>query len=248
MFRVTLTPLVWATRSVQLPVARTLLSRSIHCTPVLMAKAKKSKKDTKKDAKKDLKELAQDEVSASDIIDMAQAKAKFEAVVEKFNKKAAEVKLGKTNPNLFDNLDIKTSDGPVKFTSIAQTAIKGRNMIITVFDPDQAKNIVSSILDSNLNMNPTYDASQGVLKVPLPPVTSESKNEQVKVLKQIFERFKTGPNSLNSIRSDYKQKFNKINKKTDSDKKIFKDFEGLHKEYLDKLGEKYKTVEKMITK
>lgn len=208
-----------------------------------MAKAKKAKKDAKKD-----KEPVQDEVSASDIIDMAQAKAKFEAVVEKFNKKAAEVKLGKTNPSIFDNLDIKTSDGPVKFTSIAQTAIKGRNLIITVFDPDQAKNIVSSILDSNLNMNPTYDASQGVLKVPLPPVTSESKNEQVKVLKQVFDRFKTGPTSLNSIRSDYKQKFNKISKKTDGDKKVFKDFEGLHKEYLDKLGDKYKAVEKMIMK
>ncbi|KAL6023900.1 ribosome-recycling factor [Candidozyma auris] len=87
-------------------------------------------------------------VSATEI-DFDELRRKMQGVVDRFGKVANEAKLGKSNPQIFDNLIINTADGEFPFTSTAQTAVKGRNFMITVFDPSNTKHIVSAILASN---------------------------------------------------------------------------------------------------
>lgn len=215
-----------------------------HTTIPLLAKNKKSKKSPKNDEQSPSNEALE--------IDFNQISEKFEKIIDKFSKKANEIKLGKTNPNMFDNLDIKLSDNQTyKFNSLAQTSIKGRNLMITVFDPSNNQNIINGILNSKLNLNPQLDPHTNMLKVPLPPITTETKQENIKLLKSQFEQFKnSNSNSLNSIRLDYKQKITKKLKQKKSDQEMdqLKQFENLHKEYLDKLTKIFKTNESLLSK
>ncbi|EGV64192.1 ribosome-recycling factor [Yamadazyma tenuis] len=221
--------------------------RQLHVTPVAWAKAVKK---SKKDSRKTKSESDEPSATAEELIDLDEARSKFDQIIDKFNKKANEVKLGKTNPSLFDNLDVSVEDHQTsKFNTVAQASIKGRNIVITVFNPDHVQNIINSILGSGLNMNPTFDKDTGVLKVPLPPITTETKQENAKVLKAVFEKFKNNnSSSLNAVRTDYKHKLKKLNKKSDTDMKIVKEFESLHKQYLDKLTDAFKSTEKVILK
>lgn len=210
----------------------------------------------KKKAKKASREVEEEVTSEAPAIDFKEATKRLQTVLDKFAKQANEAKLGKTNPQIFDHLLVETADGEVPYTSLAQTAIKGRNFIITVFDPANTKHIVNAVLASDLNMNAIADPSnKQMLKVPLPPVTTESKKENVKHLKTIFEKVRNGPGgsgknagTLAAIRADIKHKISKKKKMTDAETQVWNDYEKLHKQFVEKLAEVFKAAETAIMK
>lgn len=209
----------------------------------------------KKKGKKGAKEVEEEASHEAPQIDFDDATRRLQTVVDNFAKQANEAKLGKTNPQIFDHLHVETTDGEVPFTTVAQTSIKGRNFIITVFDPANTKHLVNAILASDLNMNPIADPSnKQMLKVPLPPVTTESKKENVKHLKTVFEKVRNGPGSgksastLAAIRADIKHKVSKKKKMTDAETQLWNDYEKIHKKYVEKLGDVFKAAETAILK
>lgn len=221
-------------------------ARSFHASVV--SYKKKGKKVAGKHIEEDASEVPE--------IDMKEASQRLQSVVEKFTKQANEAKLGKTNPQVFDHLHVATADGEAVFTAVAQTALKGRNFIITVFDPANAKHVINSVLASDLNMNPIADpTNKQMLKVPLPPVTTESKKENVKHLKTVYEKYRNGPggsgkhaHTLAAVRADIKSKIAKKKKMTDAETKVWNDYEKLHKTFTDKLGDAFKAAETAMLK
>lgn len=189
-------------------------------------------------------------------LDMDELSNKLQLIVDNFVKQASEYKMGKTNPQIFDHLQIKTADGDLPYTAIAQTTIKGRNFLMTVFDPANVSNVINSVLASNLNLNPIADPSnKHVLKIPIPPVTTESKKDRIKELKAAFEKFKNGPGgsgknagTLSAVRADVKNKVAKKKKMTDAEQALWNDYEKLHKKYVDKLNDTFKAAETAILK
>lgn len=231
----------WPIQSSMSPVA----VRTFSASPMNFAKAKKAKKVEE-----------ETEVEEQPTIDFDEANKSFTQIIEKFTKLAGEIKLGKANPKIFDKLNVHLvkDEDPVSFNTIAQTTVKGRNFLITLFDPNYGKHVINAILGSGLNMSAQADPSNKYsLKVPLPPVNTETKKESVKGLKELFEKFKHGSSkntSLAAVRSDIKQKFTKTGKKSknDNDRKMLEDFEKLHKLYVDKLNEIFKSAETSILK
>ncbi|CUM64328.1 uncharacterized protein PRCAT00001929001 [Priceomyces carsonii] len=236
------------------PLIALKVLRPLHSSLFLLAKSKKSKKVNKrKDGQTD------DETVTTDVqptIDFDASKSKFENVLSRFSKISNEAKMGRTNPRIFDNLKVATHSGETPFHDIAQTSVKGRNFMITVYDPANVNSIINSVLASDLNMNPQVDPSnKQTLKVPLPPLTTESKQESVKSLKLVFEKFKNGSgkagDSLASIRGDVRAKFQKQakkNKSSDAELKVLNDFDLMHKQYVEKLSNVFKAAELAILK
>lgn len=188
-------------------------------------------------------------------LDFKAESARLQKVVEDFARHANEAKLGKTNPHIFDALPVQIADGDAPFNTLAQTSIKGRNLVITVFDPANTKHVINAILGSELNMNPIADPSnRQQLKVPLPPVTTESKAENVKHLKAVYEKYRNGPgsgrhaNTLAAVRADVKLKVAKKKKMTPSEALVWTEYEATHKKYVESLTEVFKAAEVAIMK
>lgn len=228
------------------PITHSVVLRSFHVSFVAL----------KKKGKKGATEVEEEPSSEVPRIDFDEATRRLQGIVDKFAKQANEAKLGKTNPQIFDHLQVGTADGEAQYTSLAQTAVKGRNFIITVFDPANTKHIINAVLASDLNLNPIADPSnKQMLKVPLPPVTTESKKESVKHLKTIYEKVRNGSggsgknaSTLAAIRADIKHKITKKKKMTESETRVWNDYERLHKTFVDKLGEVFKAAETAILK
>ncbi|OBA24456.1 ribosome recycling factor [Metschnikowia bicuspidata var. bicuspidata NRRL YB-4993] len=220
--------------------------RNIHWSPLLFKK--RGKEPVQKDEPT--------ESAKSPEIDFDEVSQRFQGVLDKFAKHANESKLGKTNPQIFDNLQVETPDGELPYTAVAITALKGRNFIMTVFDPANVKHVVNAVLASDLNMNPVLDPSnKQMLKVPLPPVTTESKKESIKQLKAVFDKFKNGAggsgkhaHTLSAIRADIKNKISTKKKMNDQEQALWKKVESVHKEYVKKLEDSFKAAETAIMK
>ncbi|KAK5773937.1 hypothetical protein RI543_004691 [Arxiozyma heterogenica] len=220
--------------------------RHIHTTLFLNAKNKNKHDKGKKSYNKVEKDESIDIVDIQHYID--QAKSKFDKTLNLHEIKLNECKQGISNVHIFDTL--KLANG-TKFTEVATTTQKGKNMLlVSVFNPNDVKKVVSCILASGLNLTPekmSNDPNEQMLKVTLPPKTKESRLQQVKELKQIFENFKNSNlnYSLGVIRRDYMNKLRKV-QQNDDVKKCMKELEALHKDYVNKLQEQFKHVEKNI--
>lgn len=238
------------TRPILTPVGK---SSSIYAYPV---RGFFNSASFQKKAKKGAKIVEEEPVyqDALERIDIDAAKQRLQGVIDRFAKYANDAKLGKSNPKVFDNLTVHTDHGEMPYTSVAQTSIKGRNFIITVYDPVNVKHIINSVLGSDLNLNPIADPSNKLtLKVPLPPVTTESKKESVKELKGTYEKLRngsgTGKNgSLLSIRTEIRHKLTKNKKLDNAETEVWNDFEKIHKTYSAKLADLMKTAETAILK
>ncbi|KAI5962142.1 RRF1 [Candida pseudojiufengensis] len=231
-----------------------LKPRFFNTSPILLKK-KSTKQKLQKQDEKIQAEAAEEIITPT--IDFPTVESKFEKILTKFEKQANEIKLGKLNPKIFDNLIVNIGNQKdveeVQFNTIAQTSIKGRNFIVTMFDPSNGQSLINAIIGSGLNMSGTIDPSNKFnIKIPLPPITSETKQQNLKQLKELFDKLKNNKtNSLTSIRGDTRSKFQsnlKNHKITDLENKQLTQLEKLHKLYIDKLHEKFKAYEKQILK
>lgn len=220
--------------------------RQIHTTLFLNAKNKKKHDKGKKSHNKVDKDEPVDIVDIQQYID--QAKSKFDKTLNLHEVKLNECKQGISNIHIFDSLKLLNG---TNFTEVATTTQKGKNMLlVSVFDPNDVKKVISCILASGLNLTPekmSNDPNEQMLKITLPPKTKESRLQQVKELKQIFENFKNSNlnYSLGVIRRDYMNKLKKV-QQNDDVKKCIKELETLHKDYVNKLQEQFKHAEKNI--
>ncbi|CCE62820.1 hypothetical protein TPHA_0D01810 [Tetrapisispora phaffii CBS 4417] len=175
------------------------------------------------------------------------ANERFKATVEAHGKKLNEMKQGKANPSIFNNLVL--ADGS-KFLDVASTTLKGKNsLIVTVFDPNNTKNVISTIMAAGLNLNPEKDANNDqLLKVLLPPPTTESRLQLCKEMKQVFENYKNSQSkqSLGFIRGEVLKQLKGFDKKNDSVRKVLQDLDKTHKEFTTKLQEQLKQAEKSL--
>jgi ribosome recycling factor len=206
---------------------------------------KKAKKGGKLDAKQTEEPTTEEDPTAV----IPQLEQSFKESIDQFKKKTNETKQGNSNSKIFDQLEVPVNHKETSpFTSVAQTSLKGRNLIITVFDPNNVKHVVSSVLSSGLNMNPqTVPNFPQQLKVALPPPTAETRKEIAAALKKDFEHFKQSPSkhSLSSARANALKEL-KAFEKNDKVKKVSQDVEKLHKKYVEELQKQFKTAEKSV--
>lgn len=230
-------------RGQTVPRITSVYTRPFSSCSLLLKKAKKGAKVVEEETSKDLESS----------IDFEKVKEKLQDVVDRFAKHANDAKLGKTNPKVFDHLIVKTAHGESPYSSLAQTNVKGRNFIMTVYDPANVQCIINSVLGSDLNLNPVADPNNKLtLRVPLPPITTDLKKESIKDLKATYEKLRNGTSSklgsLSSIRADTRHKFSKSKKLSDSEKIMWDKYELVHKEYVNKLAALMKSAEEAIMK
>lgn len=234
-------------RSVALKFVSRNLVKAPQCAPV---KAFSTSFVTfKKEKKSAAKEVAQEEVEDPSII-LKSLEDKYKESLTQFKAKTAITRQGNSNPKIFDELKVSLNHNEVvDYLSIAQTSLKGRNLIITVFDPMYSKHVISAILNAGLNLNPEQVPNiPQQLKVSLPPITTESRLAILKELKKNFEFFKNSNSfkySLSFNRAEALKELKQF-KKNDQVKKVNQDVEKLHKKYTTDLQELLKSVEKQV--
>lgn len=227
-------------------------SRSFTSSSILYAK--KGKKENKKDKKgnKNDKNLdAEPEIVLEPKKILSDLKVKFDTSFDEFNKKLTAIKMGKSNPDIFDNLKIKIdSSYTANFKEVATVSSKGNFLNVVVFDPNHTKRIISSILEANLNLNPEQDPNnEQLLKIKLPNSTKEVKTQQIKEMKELLDQYKSNngfKSSLQAIRSVFMKDLKNVDGSKDIVKKISTDIDSTFKSYSEKMTDAFKKNEKTL--
>jgi ribosome recycling factor len=167
-----------------------------------------------------------------------QLKTRMDKAVEDFRKAMAATRTGRASVHMLDGVTVDAYGSQMPLNQVAQVhAPEAQLITVQPFDPSQLGAIEKAIRGGDLGLNPMNDGK--LIRVPVPALTQERRQEMVKHLHKALEEHRT---AVRNIRRDG----NDAIKKTLKDKKIAEDDEKRALDEIQKLtDDEIKKMEEM---
>lgn len=134
-----------------------------------------------------------------------EAKEKMGLVLNHYKEDLKQIRTGKANPGILDNVFVSVYGSDMRLREIAQiTTPEPRLILITPFDRSNTSAIAKAIEKANLNINPIADGN--VVRLMVPPMDEAARKEMVKLVHRKKEECKVG---IRNTRRDLNDKARK---------------------------------------
>ena len=125
-------------------------------------------------------------------------KTKMEKTVEVFKKDLSQVRTGRANPAMVEDIKVEYYGAMTPMNQMGTISTpEPRLIVIKPYDNSTIKSIEKSIQSSGLGLTPSNDGV--VIRIPLPELTGDRRKELSKVVKQKAEEKKV---AIRNIRRD----------------------------------------------
>jgi len=165
-------------------------------------------------------------------------KTRMDKAVEDFRKAMAGVRTGRASVHMLDGVTVDYYGSQMPLNQVAQVHAPEPQLItVQPFDASQLGAIEKAIRSGDMGLNPMNDGK--LIRVPVPPLTAERRQDMVKHLHRVLEEHRT---AVRNIRRDG----NDAIKKALKDKKISEDEEKRSLDEIQKLTDgEIKKMEEM---
>lgn len=118
--------------------------------------------------------------------------------VDVLNRDLNTLRTGRATPALLENLSVDYYGVPTPLSQIASISVpEARLIVVQPWDRQALREIEKSLLKSELGFNPSSDGS--MIRVPIPPLSQERREELVRVLRRKIE---DGKVAVRNVRRD----------------------------------------------
>ena len=171
---------------------------------------------------------------------------KMDKTYEVFTKELASLRTGRANSNMLDliRVDVYGQKMPINQLSTITTP-EPRTISIQVWDLNNVTLIDSAIKKSNLGLNPQIDGQ--LIRLPIPDLSEERRNEMKKMIKTIGEKCKVSIRNIRREANDQlKVKLKSKEISEDDEKKFEKIVQKFTDDHIKKIDDKVDSKEKEI--
>lgn len=178
-------------------------------------------------------------------MDEASVKKQMQDVVDLVSSDIGSIRTGRATPALLEDVSVSVYGGQqkLKINELGTiTASDAQTIVIDPWDKSIIGEIRKGILEANIGMNPSIDGQ--IIRISLPPLTTEDREKYVKLLSQKLE---SGKVMIRQIRGEAMREIKKAfeEKELSEDEKFAeeKKIQDLTDEYVEKvnsMGEKKK--------
>tara|TARA_B100000315_G_scaffold258764_1_gene312032 strand:+ start:1495 stop:2052 length:558 start_codon:yes stop_codon:yes gene_type:complete len=137
---------------------------------------------------------------------------KMESSLKVYIDELSRLRTGRASPSLLEPVIVDAYNGKMKISELATVNVPEPKLLsIQVWDKGLVANVEKAIRDADLGLNPTIDGQ--IVRVPLPDLTEERRQELTKVASQFSENAKISIRNIRREAMDYiknKQKNNDI--------------------------------------
>ncbi|WVZ95447.1 hypothetical protein U9M48_041211 [Paspalum notatum var. saurae] len=175
-------------------------------------------------------------------------KEKMEKAIETVQTNFNTVRTGRANPAMLDRIEVEYYGTPVNLKSIAQISTPdATSLLIQPYDKSSLKLIEKTIVAANLGVTPSNDGE--VIRVTVPPLTSDRRKELAKTVAKLAE---DGKVAIRNIRRDAIKAYDKLEKEKklseDNVKDLSADLQKVTDEYMKKIDSIQKQKEQELMK
>jgi ribosome recycling factor len=130
---------------------------------------------------------------------------------EHFRKDLSKLRTGRANLGLFEDIRVEYYGNLTPVNQVATLGVPDPTLItIQPWDPSLLETIDKAIRGADLGLNPINDGKQ--LKVPIPPLDEERRQDLAKHIRSLLEEEKT---ALRIMRRDAKEEIEEMEKNKD---------------------------------
>lgn len=141
------------------------------------------------------------------------------------------IRTGRAHPSILDGVQVSYYGSETPLNQLANVAVEeGRSLVISPWEKQLIGEIEKAILKSDLGLNPSNNGD--TIRVPMPPLTEETRREFTKQAKQEAENARV---AIRNIRRDANSDFKELEK----EKEISEDDQRRAEEQVQKLTDKY---------
>ncbi len=169
------------------------------------------------------------------------AKERMEKALKALENEFKKVRSGRASPAILEGIKVEYYGTQTPLNQLATITVpEARTIVIQPWDQSIIGEIEKAILKSDLGLNPTNDGK--IIRVHVPPLTEERRQELVKHIKKMAEEAKI---ALRNIRRDANEMLKDLKK----EKKISEDDQFRGQEQIQKLTDDYvKKVDMLFEK
>jgi len=150
------------------------------------------------------------------------------------------IRTGRANPAVLDRIRVEYYGQNMPINQVATvSAPEPRLLVISPWDKQMIKPIIDAITSSDLGLNPNTDGN--LIRIPLPQLTTERRQELVKVVARKTEEGKV---SLRNIRRDAIEQLRSMQKNGDISEDDLRRFQGQVQKITDGHIEQLDVMEK----
>ncbi len=136
------------------------------------------------------------------------AKNEFDAAIEYATQEVASIRTGRANPLLVESIGVEAYGTKQPLKNLATiTTPDAKTILVDPWDKGVLAEVEKSIVAANTGLNPVNDGNS--IRLPIPPLTEETRKELVKTLKQRIEQVKI---RIRQHRDDIRSKIAKAQK------------------------------------
>ena len=177
------------------------------------------------------------------MFDSKEYKTAMNSAVERFKESMKKIRTGRAHPDMLASVKVEAYGQWMPLNQVANITSQGATMLlVTPFDPSTIANISAGIRnDSTLGLNPSDDGH--VVRVPIPPLTEDTRKEIVKTASKEVETAKV---AIRNIREDARKEIKSAELSEDVKKRAEKEIDDLTKTYSEKIDSEFKAKEAEI--
>jgi ribosome recycling factor len=125
---------------------------------------------------------------------LKEAQKGMEKSLESLQRDMSRIRTGRANPALLDGVMVDYYNTPTSLKQLATVNTpEARLLVVQPFDPSALPDIERAILKADLGLSPVGDKK--ILRIPIPELTEERRQELVKQIKKMGEDHKVGVRS-----------------------------------------------------
>jgi len=160
------------------------------------------------------------------------ARGRMGKSIESLKQSLSKVRTGRAHPSLLDHLTVDYYGSEVPISQVANIAVEdARTLTVTPWEKQMLQVIEKAIIKSDLGLNPATAGT--VMRIPMPPLTEESRRNLVKIVRQDGEGTKV---AIRNIRRDANQDLKELLKEKeiseDDDRKAQEDIQQITNQYV----------------
>ncbi|MBX4201759.1 ribosome recycling factor [Candidatus Saccharibacteria bacterium] len=118
---------------------------------------------------------------------LSETKTKLSAATDHFKQETSKIRTGRAHPGMVDGVSVEVYGQAMPLKALASISVpEAQQLQISPFDPSNLKAISDAIRDNqSLGLNPADDGR--VVRIQIPPLTEETRQQMVKILNQKVE-------------------------------------------------------------
>jgi len=170
----------------------------------------------------------------------------MEKCLDDMNRNLATIRTGRASISILDHIQANYYGTPTPLNQMASLSTPEPALIvIQPWDPSTIAVIEKAILTSDLGLTPTNDGK--VVRLPIPPLTQERRQQLAKSVAQIGEQHKVAIRQVRHEANDQLKSFLKKKEiSEDEERDGLKKIQEMTDNYIQKIGELQKDKEKEI--